>query len=331
MRLPMCQFVRNLRPHEPVTCLSVREGHFLTMPYDTLFDRLEVDAAPFALCTLEGRTDLGLGKQSRATLHYILSGTGEVLLKGRPGIPVAGGTLVLVPACLSHGLRSHGGNGTPLPKCQAAELGFDLHERRSPTDPGGALLALCSHVTVGLRSALNLVDLIREPIAVTVQHNPAMAGTVDRLVEEVTSPRTGSRAMIRALLLECMLHLLRNRLEAEDPALAWMRGLHDPGLWQALQDMLDQPGADHSVESLAATAGMSRSTFSDRFQAAYSHGPMALLRLLRMRRAAQLLEQSSLPISRIAELVGFRSRSAFSRAFQSSVGVCPRRFRDGIS
>jgi len=54
-----------------------------------------------------------------------------------------------------------------------------------------------------------------------------------------------------------------------------------------------------------------------------------LLRDLRMRVAADLLANSGLPVKRIAEQVGFASRSAFARAFALHAGVSPRGFRGG--
>jgi transcriptional regulator GlxA family with amidase domain len=127
-----------------------------------------------------------------------------------------------------------------------------------------------------------------------------------------------------------MIHLLRKRLLAHDPALNWMAALIDEGLWNALRVMLDRPGHPHRVESLAAVAGMSRSSFAERFSAAYGSGPMNLLRDLRMNLAGSLLEQSELPVKRIDELVGFQSRSAFTRTFESVTGKSPRAFRSDL-
>ena len=64
--------------------------------------------------------------------------------------------------------------------------------------------------------------------------------------------------------------------------------------------MLDRPSHPHTVESLAQAAGMSRSSFAERFSDAYGSGPMKLLRDLRMHLAASLLTESDLPAKRIA-------------------------------
>jgi len=124
-----------------------------------------------------------------------------------------------------------------------------------------------------------------------------------------------------------MIHLLRKRLLDRDPALAWMAALADERLWSTLHQMLENPGDDHSVESLADIAGMSRSAFADQFSTVYGTGPMKLLRDIRMNHAGSLLEHSELPVKRIAELVGFSSRSAFNRSFWAATGKSPRDFR----
>ncbi|MDT8343502.1 MAG: AraC family transcriptional regulator [Thermohalobaculum sp.] len=301
------------------------------MPFEHVFDAMELGAEPFALCTLHGRCTLPLGRQAGTTLHYVLAGRGEISVPGRPPLPVGPGSLVLMPALMAHALHGAGDPGPPLPDCRPAELELVEHIGGTPDDPsGGCLRAICSHVQVGLRGASGLVDLIRQPMVVGVAEDAVIAGTVERLLAELAAPGLGSRAMIRALLLQCMIQLLRRRVEARDRALDWMAALSDERLWIALRRMLDAPGEAHSVESLADAAGMSRASFARHFSAACGAGPMELLRDLRMRSAAGLLANSDLPVKRIAAQVGFRSRSAFVRAFTHHAGIAPRAFRAGI-
>ncbi len=296
------------------------------MSFEHVFNQMEIEADPFALCELLGQCTLGLGSQTGATLHYILAGQGELVFRDTPSIKVERGTLVLVPTLRPHTLRSFGEAGHPVPDCHPAEL--DLAAHLSGEDgSAGRLLAVCSRMKVGLRGAGGLVDLIREPIVETVAPDDAMAVSVDQLLKELSAPKTGSRAMIRAILLQCMIHLLRKRLEARDPALNWMAALIDESLWTALQRMLEAPGHPHTVESLAEAAAMSRSTFAGRFSKAYGNGPMELLRELRMHLAASLLVGSHLPVKRVAELAGFKSRSAFTRTFITVTGLSPQDFR----
>ena len=57
---------------------------------------------------------------------------------------------------------------------------------------------------------------------------------------------------------------------------------------------------------------------------------MTLLRHVRMKRAARLLEaEAGLSIEEIATRVGFSSRSHFSRTFKEHHGASPGAFRTG--
>lgn len=299
------------------------------MNYDHVFDELEISTDPFAVCELKGSCDLGLGQDASATLHYILSGQGEIALRGRAALPIAAGSLVLVPALESHALRCFGAATMPAQKCQPAALSLaHLMQSSAADEPAdGELIALCARVQVGLRGVSDVIDLVREPLVERVSKGSEIEPLLQRLMDEISNPSLGSRAMIRAILLQCMIEMLRKRLLAQDRALHWMAALKDPTIWNALRVMLEAPGEKHSLGSLSERVGMSRSAFAKRFADAYGSGPMELLRDLRMRMAGNLLRETGLPVKRIAEMIGFSSRSAFSRTFEAKTGLSPRHFR----
>jgi len=298
------------------------------MDFEHIFNEMEISAAPFALCELNGRCDLNLNRQSFATLHYVLSGAGEIAFPNAPKIKIDRGTFVLIPAFQPHTLKSYGDTVSPTPDCQPAELDLINFIRGDALQNSSTkLLAVCSRVKVGLRQITDIVDLIRVPIVNNNISDAGLEGTIGKLLHELSSPRMGSKAMIRAILLQCMIGLLRVEIENNNPALKWMTALKDQRLWSVLQLMLETPGNQYSLETLANQAGMSRSVFAKRFAEAYGSGPMELLRDMRMRLAASMLEQTEMPVKRIAELVGFKSRSAFTRSFEVYHGTSPRGFR----
>ena len=81
-----------------------------------------------------------------------------------------------------------------------------------------------------------------------------------------------------------------------------------------------QPQAHHSVEGLAAIAGMSRSRFSEVFMDSFGRSPIEFVQAVPMWEARRMLMGSSLPIKAVAAAVGYSSRSHFSRAYQSYFG-----------
>jgi len=298
------------------------------MNFEHVFDKLEIATDPFAICELRGKCDFNMGQDANASLHYILNGEGALKLPGSTAIQVAPGSLILIPALQSHALYSYGKSTGSYLHCDPPELKLQhLLKEGQNNDTDGQITALCSHITVGLRGAFNVIDLIRDPIVEQIGTASPMYPTLSLMLSELSRPTLGSRAMIRSLLTQCLIEMLRTRLIKDDGGLRWMAALRDPTVWEALRALLDEPGAAHTVESLAEKVGMSRSAFAERFTAAYGSGPIELLRDLRMQRAAGLLLDSELPIKRIAQMVGFNSRTAFSRVFEKHTGRSPSDYR----
>jgi len=297
------------------------------MSDDRLLDALEVHLEPFAFCELRGSATLGLGRRTQAVLHYVLAGEGTLVVDGGPMIAALPGTMVLVPAFAAHSLRTDGGGRGLLPDCRP--LALPLHHLSAGSGDGG-LAAVCGRVSIVYRGLNGAMDLLRSTIVERLDESDRVRATFDELIAELAAPSIGTGALTRALLLQCVLLLFRRRLLAGDPALAWTRGLSDEGLWQAVRAILDHPERDHSVQSLADTAGMSRTSFAQRFGASYGTGPIELLRTVRLRRAAELLSASDLPVKRVAALVGYQSRGYFIRAFNSAYGVAPDLFRRSV-
>jgi AraC-like DNA-binding protein len=81
------------------------------------------------------------------------------------------------------------------------------------------------------------------------------------------------------------------------------------------------------LATLARAAGVSQVHLCRLFRQALGHGPIAALRMLRLDRAAALLERSNLQVQEIAELTGFDNPFHFSRSFRELYGVSPRAYR----
>lgn len=298
------------------------------MSHDDVLDALEVHLEPFAFCEIRGEGSLGLGRRSHAVLHYVLAGNGKVTVDGQPPIAACAGSVILVPAFAAHSLHASGAALGAVPDCRPIEAG--LQHFRAGTGPT-ALAAVCGRVAVMYRGMKGTIDLLRAPLVEHLAPTDRARGALEDLIAELANPTMGSRALARSLLLQCVIVMLRRRLLLKDPNMHWMRGLADEALWAPLRSMLDRPEHDHTVESLAALAGLSRTAFAERFRVAYGAGPIEVLRTIRLRRAAELLSRSNLPIKRVASLVGYRSRTYFSRAFGAEHGVSPDAFRRALA
>jgi AraC family transcriptional activator of mtrCDE len=72
---------------------------------------------------------------------------------------------------------------------------------------------------------------------------------------------------------------------------------------------------------------MSRSKFAKVFQETLGTPPIEFVTRARLTQARDLLVTTSMPISTIANRVGFASRSHFSRAFRNAFGSDPSGMR----
>ena len=147
------------------------------------------------------------------------------------------------------------------------------------------------------------------------------------LLAESAKPKIGTRPLTEALLKQCLVLLLRRKIERGESSLPWITALAEPGLSKAMQAILQRYSDPLTVEKLASIAGMSRSAFAAHFTQAFGRTPMSLLRSARLSRAKELLATSSASIAQIAGRVGFSSRSNFSRAFIQAYGIDPSKFR----
>jgi transcriptional regulator GlxA family with amidase domain len=117
-------------------------------------------------------------------------------------------------------------------------------------------------------------------------------------------------------------HALRVWLESPDAERGWLGALRDPSLGRALLAMHEAPEDPWTVESLAATAHLSRAAFAERFTSFVGVPPMTYVRGLRVRRAADRLRAGE-PVGAVAQRSGYGSVAAFSRAFKQATGMTP--------
>ncbi|MFD3513372.1 GlxA family transcriptional regulator [Streptomyces sp. NPDC058657] len=87
---------------------------------------------------------------------------------------------------------------------------------------------------------------------------------------------------------------------------------------------LDRP---LTLAELAREAAMSVRTFSRRFREETGQTPVQWLSLQRVDRARQLLEETELPVDRIAHECGFGTGTSMRQHFQAVLGVSPNTYR----
>ena len=81
-----------------------------------------------------------------------------------------------------------------------------------------------------------------------------------------------------------------------------------------------------AVEDLAGALGMSRRHLTRRMNEAFGTAPAAYIRARRLEWARALLAEEPPSVAAVAEAVGFRSASAFTKAFRRATGRVPTEY-----
>lgn len=92
-----------------------------------------------------------------------------------------------------------------------------------------------------------------------------------------------------------------------------------------------EPQRRWTLVELAGLAGMSRTTFAERFRDVVGQTPLDYLASWRMRLAADRLHRSADSVAAISFSVGYESEAAFSTAFRRVTGRTPMQYRRTVS
>jgi AraC-like DNA-binding protein len=298
-----------------------------TVTIDRLLCLLDVQMHALALCEVSHGTGLRLPGMEAVLVHYILEGSGVLILEDGTTVAFGPDTLIFLPPGASHDMAETRETPSLITwKDVATPLG-DGMMRFATEGPSTAILSACGTISADC-GGLDLFERLREPVCEDLSGSPVVRSAFELMLKEMQGPRFGTRPLAEALMKQCLILAVRNQIERGEMKLMPVFGLRDPRLVQALLAMMEDPARDHSLEDLAKQSGMSRSLFAERFAEAFQRPAMDLLKQIRLHRSAQLLRGTNLPVQMIALTVGYASRSYFSRAFKDAYGADPKTFRD---
>ena len=292
---------------------------------ERFFELLDIRLDAFAMCEIENGCSLSCAPNDQVVVHYVLRGEGQVTWEGG-SLKLSPGMIVVVP----RGLRKDIAGAGPVTKSVPADSACPLAEgvvrfRACRTGPADLVLG-CASVEAKVGEKLGLFDALREPLA-EQSSGDKLSLLFTAILSELSDPGLGTKPMVGAMMKQIMILLLRTHLLRLGAASPLGMPLMHPRLGRALLTILEKPQEAHSLDSLAAAAGMSRSRFVHHFSATYGHTPMEFVQLVRLQAAARMLRSSDLPVKAVAAAVGYASRSHFSHAFRAEFGVDPTGFR----
>ena len=299
---------------------------------DRLLVTLDVAVEAFAICEVRKGYRL-VGKPSNSIeVHYVLAGTMYLMVPGTPTVVCGPGTIVIVPPNTQQNITADEGPAVDVAaadNCRMTRDGLLVFD--AAQQAAGDLRVVCGLIMASFSGSFGLLDQIKVPLAANLADLDVVRHAFGIMLDEIDSPKLGTRALTGALMKTCLVMLLRRHFEGAAPHSVFLADARDPRLGKAIAAVLDKPAAIHTVASLAAIAGMSRSVFARDFQESFAMSPIEFVAKTRLHHAAALLRSSDASIKVIAASIGFLSRSHFSRAFRAAYGTDPRNFRKTVS
>ena len=157
-------------------------------------------------------------------------------------------------------------------------------------------------------------------------------GLLAEFVSELAGEKPGKEIVMRALVEQALVHLLRNystpRL-SEELELSRV-GLVDRRIRRSVELMHTQLDQDLTLKALAAASYLSPFHFARLFKKLTGASPHNYLAGIRAAKAQLLLAETDLPVTEVGARVGYLSGSHFTKAFRLATGTTPREFRKGL-
>lgn len=299
-----------------------------TPTLDALLGAMAVEIEAFAICEIGEDVRLVIPPVDMIEVHHILEGTLHLAIDENETIVAGPGAMLIVPpgrlqhlATSSDVVRNREAYDVCVP-VREGMLVVDATDGKNPT-----LRIACGAVMPDPSGSYGPLQGLTRPVVENLSDAPVVSAAFAALLEEVSAPKEGTRALTSALMKACLVVLLRRHLEASRTAGTAPAVFQDVRLSRAVAAVLNLPAAVHSVTSLAKEAGMSRSAFAREFKAALGLTPMDFVTRVRLDLAHRLLLSTGIAVEGIAATVGFSSRSHFSRLFREHYGTDPSSFR----
>lgn len=277
-------------------------------------------------CLLSGATRMDVTGYGglEVPFHVLLDGECQLLL-GNTVLEMRPGDIVLIPSAAPHRVIT---SGTGRRQGIAEATGDAFVTTHSMRGGAAVIDLLCGHFTFDAGAGSVLLRSLPNPLHVSCGRSAdnvlTMLGTLMR--REAQREGEGTAAILSGLSTVLLAMALRNSPGMTRSASLWT-AVSDARIAQAVEGMLNEPGADWSIERLSRAAAMSRATFLRHFGQETGMTVGVFLARARVMAAAELLTTSHATVATIAGQVGYQSESAFSRAFRAEVGTTPARFR----
>ena len=293
----------------------------------TTLDAIRVRSVVYCRSELGAPWALRVGRSPQAKFHLLLKGSAVLSLDDGEAVALEAGDLAVLP---------HGSGHIVGDKAGSRARRLDRVIEDHPVDSSGTMhyggrgprtLLVCGGFDT-TPSGLSWLP----PLVVVGAADNGLGRWLDPMLDLVRGQRSqspGDAAVMAKVADVFLADVLRHYLATSQGPMPVLTDLpiEDTAIAEAVGLMHAHSGEQWTLASLARQAGMSRSSFTGRFQAAVGAAPIAYLTRLRLARAAGNLAASTRPLGEIARAAGYDNESSFSKAFARHYGQPPGAYR----
>lgn len=278
-----------------------------------------------------GNWSYSLTRQDTILFYLVMSG-GFCIDVGNGPRETRAGDMIMIPSAhqhVSYALNYHGDEAQPLDELLTSCKEHTLDLKGDGDSEASLILIECKYDKAMIRPLLSVLPSILPEVNDEDDGRFEVIDVEIRLLTlEAEHERMGKTAVINhwasIMMIECLRVYIESLPEATEN---WLKAMKDPFLTKALVAMHEMPSENWTINKLAEVAGMSRSSFAQRFKEVVGIPPLTYLMDYRLRLAARYLRLQQNSISRISGLVGYASDSTFSQAFKRVYGISPKAYR----
>jgi AraC family transcriptional activator of mtrCDE len=260
-----------------------------------------------------------------AAFHLMIDGRCEVHLAERV-VEMREGDFLLLPRGQQHEVRICGDGSESINQPRSITKDYSRAIARE-TVPGAspAVDLFCGHYSFRVGAGRLFLASISDPLHVNLM--ASSNDDIDHLVALLRSVADSDAIGVSVMLdsLAQVLLVLALQASSSDKAPSLLNA-GDPAVRAVIEAVVARPGEKWTVERLAEICHVSRATLVRRFRRDTGNTIAEFVTWVRVMHAADLLRTSGRSVAGVGEIVGYSSTSAFSRAFQSAIGLPPGRF-----
>ena len=162
---------------------------------------------------------------------------------------------------------------------------------------------------------------------VSLKEKQEIIALLEKVIWEIKNKKSGWHIKVKSLMMDFLISYMRKTTDYHKSGQEITSNFTQ--INSALRYIETNYNKDISVKDIAQATGLSPDYMSKQFKNMVGVGPAEYYRNLRMAKAMEMLKNSDISITEVAEQLGFCDTSIFSRQFKQIVGVSPTAFRAG--